>query len=643
VPDSLQSLIGARLDTLDDATRQLVGVASVLGLSVSLEALSALVHRPSAAIRPMLDELAAREVLVLDDGPVSPERGQYRFIQGVLREVAYGRLSRRDRMALHLAAADYFGGTGSDELAGVVASHYLSALRSAPDDVDAAALSVRAGAALEAAADRARVIGAHASAASYLGDALALATDEEVRLRLLEARANALGDAAQLEEAEATARAVVEAGLARGEPDRAARGGTLEIRTILGRGRPADAVLEAQRILALLGSAAGEDPDAIRLTAELARAHLMSGSAAEARSLVDVILPTADRLGLREVVAELLPTRGWAISVDGRTIEAVALLRGALVFAEREGFFNAEMRGRMNLSSWLISDSPAEAFEIAWAGARRGWDRGYKGWASSAGGNAADCAVLLGEWDRIEDMADEFDALGPWTTPWDFVIPSSLAVVRAYRGRVTEARELMARFDAQFPDVADPQAQLTISFVRAHAAFAEGDLDEAGRQAREVERQQLSLGTSGEHLLAGVIAMETRDAVRLAGIIHGLDARKQIGRVTSVERDALRAGLRVIEGDIGALAGLDVANARFRADGLRFPLAIGLRARALLSPTAVSAAEASDEARAVIDELGAVTLLRGLPGDEPAAVPVQGQLAGRMSTSPSGATSEHAG
>ncbi len=189
VPDSLQSLIGARLDTLDDATRQLVGVASVLGLSVSLEALSALVHRPITALRPMLDELAAREVLVLDDGPVSPERGQYRFIQGVLREVAYGRLSRRDRMALHLAAADYFGGTGSDELAGVVASHYLSALRSAPDDVDVAALSVRAGAALEAAADRARVIGAHASAASYLGDALALATDEDIRLRLLEARA----------------------------------------------------------------------------------------------------------------------------------------------------------------------------------------------------------------------------------------------------------------------------------------------------------------------------------------------------------------------------------------------------------------------------------------------------------------------
>ena len=212
VPDSLQSLIGARLDTLDEPSRQLVGVASVLGLSVSLEALTALVHRPIADLRPMLDGLAAREVLVLDDGPVSPERGQYRFIQGVLREVAYGRLSRRDRLALHLAAADYFEGTGSDELAGVVASHYLSAIRSAPDDVDVAALSVRAGVALEAAADRARVIGAHASAAAYLADALALTSDEDSRLRLLEARADALGDAGQLEESEAVAREVARGG-----------------------------------------------------------------------------------------------------------------------------------------------------------------------------------------------------------------------------------------------------------------------------------------------------------------------------------------------------------------------------------------------------------------------------------------------
>ena len=211
VPDSLQSLIGARLDTLDDRSRQLVGVASVLGLSWSPSALAAVAEQPEADVRAALDGLVTREVVLYEDDATSPERGQYRFIQGVLREVAYGRLSRRDRQALHLAAASYFERTGSDELAGVVANHYLSALRSAPDDADQATLTALAVGALEAAAVRSAAIGAHGSAAGYLADAVELAVDEESRLRLLEARAGSLAGAGRFEAAEPVAREVVEA------------------------------------------------------------------------------------------------------------------------------------------------------------------------------------------------------------------------------------------------------------------------------------------------------------------------------------------------------------------------------------------------------------------------------------------------
>ena len=631
VPDSLQSLIGARLDTLDEPSRQLVGVASVLGLSVGIEALAALVARPTADIRSMLDGLAAREVLVRDDGAVSPERGQYQFIQGVLRDVAYGRLSRRDRLALHLAAAAYFETSGSDELAGIVASHYLSALRSAPDDSDRDDLAARAGSALEAAADRARGIGAHASAAGYLAEALALTTDDDSRLRLLEARADALGDAGQLEESEAAAREVLEAGLARGDLGRAARGGTIEIQAIITSGRPGVAVIEAERIRALLGPVTGEDPDAIRLTAELARAYLMSGSPTAARDLIETILPTADRLGLREVVAQLLPSRAWAISSEGRSIEAIALLRGALVFAEREGLFNAEMRCRMNLSSWLFRESPAESFEIAWAGSRRARERGYMGWATSAGGNAADCAFMIGEWDQVEAMTQEVDALRAWTTPWDFTMPSSLATVWAYRGRLTETRELLARFDAQFPDVVDPQLQVTVLMARAHLTFAEGHLEDAIGQTRQIDRLLEGLGTGGEHWLGGMIALERRDIGRLKEVIQGLEARA-VSRMTSVEGDLLRGGLRVLEGDLDGLAALDAAIVKFRIEGLGFPLALCLRARAMLEPDADGAAAAAAEARAVIGELGAVTLLRGLPGGAAAAGPPPDEIAGPLST-----------
>ena len=48
--------------------------------------------------------------------PRSPERGQYAFVQALIREVAYGTLAQRDRRARHLAAARYFEALGDDEL-----------------------------------------------------------------------------------------------------------------------------------------------------------------------------------------------------------------------------------------------------------------------------------------------------------------------------------------------------------------------------------------------------------------------------------------------------------------------------------------------------------------------------------------------
>ena len=59
--------------------------------------------------------------------PRSPERGQYAFVQALIREVAYNTLSRKDRKKLHLAAARYFESLGTDEIAGALAGHYLAA------------------------------------------------------------------------------------------------------------------------------------------------------------------------------------------------------------------------------------------------------------------------------------------------------------------------------------------------------------------------------------------------------------------------------------------------------------------------------------------------------------------------------------
>ena len=171
VPDSLHALLAARLDALDPGVRRLVADAAVLGATFPAEALIAVSGQDEAAVRAALAELVRREVLSVSADPLSPERGSYGFAQNMLRQVAYDTLSRRDRKARHLAVAAHlraaFPGDG-EEVAEVIARHYLDALDAVPDDADAGQIRGQAIAALTRAAERAGRTGAPArAAASY--------------------------------------------------------------------------------------------------------------------------------------------------------------------------------------------------------------------------------------------------------------------------------------------------------------------------------------------------------------------------------------------------------------------------------------------------------------------------------------------
>ena len=91
-----------------------------------------------------LRSLVDHEILRLESDPASPERGQYRFLQAPVREVAYATLSKRDRRAKHLAAAAFYATHASDETAVVRATHELEALRATPSGPEADALAVQA-------------------------------------------------------------------------------------------------------------------------------------------------------------------------------------------------------------------------------------------------------------------------------------------------------------------------------------------------------------------------------------------------------------------------------------------------------------------------------------------------------------------
>ncbi len=94
VPETLHALIAARLDALDPTDRVLLQDAAVLGQSFTPAGLAAVAAADLADLEPRLRGLVRREILALQGDPRSPERGQYSFVQALVREVAYSTLGQ---------------------------------------------------------------------------------------------------------------------------------------------------------------------------------------------------------------------------------------------------------------------------------------------------------------------------------------------------------------------------------------------------------------------------------------------------------------------------------------------------------------------------------------------------------------------
>lgn len=96
VPALVQEALQARLDRLSPATKELVGVASVIGRSFALPLLEQVT--PPEHLRPSLSELQRLELVVEERRRPAPE---YRFRHGLVQEAAYAGLTESRRRSLH--------------------------------------------------------------------------------------------------------------------------------------------------------------------------------------------------------------------------------------------------------------------------------------------------------------------------------------------------------------------------------------------------------------------------------------------------------------------------------------------------------------------------------------------------------------
>ena len=336
VPSSLRGLIAARLDGLHPADRALVADGAVLGKTFTIEALASVAGLEVPPLEARLRELDRLEILELDTDPRSPERGQYGFVQSLIREVAYGTLSRRDRRAKHLAAARHFEGIGDEELAGALATHYLAAWEALPEGDEGAAVAGQARIALRAAGERALALGSPAQALAHFDQALGIPGIAPADEAALLERA---GDSARLAgrydlSAERCAAAVT---LRRGLGDHDALAGA-----IAGVGEAKMRAGHVDDALATLTAGLAEVPEAaglglVALLDRLAQAHLRASQPGEALAVTERQLALAERLRLPEAVVDGMVNRTNVLTTVGRLMEAAALIQGARGLADGIG------------------------------------------------------------------------------------------------------------------------------------------------------------------------------------------------------------------------------------------------------------------------------------------------------------------
>ncbi len=609
VPETLTALIAARLDGLPAEERTLILDAAVLGQSFTPAALAAVSGQDEAAIEPRMQALVKRELLTVGSDPRSPERGQYAFVQALIREVAYGMLARRDRKTRHLAAARFFESLGSDELAGALAGHYLAAYQNAPEGPEAEALAGQARIALRSAADRAISLGAHAQAVKFLDQAIGVTRAESEQAELRLAAASSAVSAVDWEVADGYFIEVADWARANGDWSKVATALTGQGLLLVNRSFVEQAIVLIRAALDEVGDKVG-DRELGALHAQLARALSLHEETAEAVMAADIALTHAGRARDAEVIAETLISKATALAGLGRLYESVALNWGAINMAERMGFARTDLRARNNLSGFLAIDDPQEAHAMLLVGLERARRLGEPGWFSALTTIDGLITFWIGDWDTA--LAEIDEAVGASGVVLAGMLALVSSWIQAARGDLQDAREAMVEAQRQTEGTTNPTAEAYARmYSPAWLALCEGRFGDAASDAYacvlatwEILEEGTVVGAAAAALDGDLAALERIAAEFVKVTASGLHF-EAINAELEAYRLALAGELAEAGQRFAAGAGL------LRRLGYEVELALFAIVRAtLLQPLDAPTMAAVAEAREILGRLGAEALLK---------------------------------
>jgi class 3 adenylate cyclase len=412
LPESVQALIAARLDTLSPERKSLLQDAAVLGKVFWAGAVAEIGARELAEVELALHELALKELVRPARTSSMESESEYSFWHLLVRDVAYSQIPRAERARRHRAAAAWIerkGGERVEDLAEVLAYHYLQALELAEavgDAEHAEELRLPTRRFLALAGERALGLDT-AQAEARLARALELmpASDPargELRVRWAEAafQGGRLREAAKaLDDALTFLRA-------HGPSEPAAAALQLRSRVALRLGDSRHVGLAAEAVELLEAETSG--PALIAACAQLANAQVLAGAYAEGMAAADRAATLADQLGEPEP-ARALGYHGYARASLGDA-EGLAEMEAALaqLVARGAGRDAAILQNNLALARYPL-EGPARSladFEQAILFAEQ------RGLSESAALLGCSCPGLLAELGRPDEALEWAARLG---------------------------------------------------------------------------------------------------------------------------------------------------------------------------------------------------------------------------------------
>jgi class 3 adenylate cyclase/tetratricopeptide (TPR) repeat protein len=510
VPRSIQALIAARLDGLPAEEKSLLQDAAVIGRMFWSSAVARLAALDPVEVRAALGRLRVKEIIIPREPPAFSGELEFAFRHVLIRDVAYESLPKALRVTKHVDVARWAeerAGDRGDELAEVIAAHYLQAWAYREE------LGERADADLEAAAcrwtwlaaDRAMRLWQQAEAFRLYRSALDFGERRGVSVedlaRLSEATATAAWGLADSGEVAALTRKALERYELAG--DQAAVGWMESrlARTAFEGGNEDDVIPWADRAVARL-EPFGDSTHLAATLDFLGNFHRRRGRLTEAEPLLRRAVAMASNIGDRVTEGHACLSLGVVVSHLGSVGEGISLVERGFAIGQEAGDLELSLRSHNTLAGVLMDYAPdyERGWSVLWEGiemSQRSGRHDHEGWLWQ---NVGNYGYDQGKLDAVQQAARMSRSIGETLSYAHLALAAGYyeALFAFLRGNLAEAEAILDAPERWMHEKYEVQVRPLLYLLKAEIAMARGQVEDAiGALRRGMER------IGGEFMLGG--------------------------------------------------------------------------------------------------------------------------------------------